>query len=364
MSFIDELEFLDSQVDAIIHTLSTCKKKNYILGTGVYSYVVHQYLDARNIPLAGFMISDEFHSTDMHHNLPVVPLSKYRREDENLILGTPEIDSIRKRHPEIVEDLKIIDVPDFLNIPHVFFTKSFLIQYQTEFTEALNCFEDDLSKRTFIASVNAKITGNPDYLYSVTKKGHLYFSEPTAPFSTNEILLDVGAFDGDSVTEFHQITSGEFDQIISLEPFETNYSNLCRKIFDLDIIERVKPIMIGAWDSKKTLGFEKKEKNIDNKINDSGELSIQVDKIDKILSDLRVLPSIIKMDINGAEYRAIKGALETIATGRPRLVTKIHTKEDYYRIPLLLKNSFPEIKLYLRQKNYMSMMLVLHAKFN
>lgn len=56
----------------------------------------------------------------------------------------------------------------------------------------------------------------------------------------------------------------------------------------------------------------------------------------------------IKMDIEGAEVDAIKGARETILKHKPKLAIAVyHSLEEYYTIPELIKSIEPGYKLYL-----------------
>jgi hypothetical protein len=57
----------------------------------------------------------------------------------------------------------------------------------------------------------------------------------------------------------------------------------------------------------------------------------------------------IKMDIEGSEMEALKGAASTIRTKKPRLAISVyHKPEDIITIPAFLQNLVPEYKFYLR----------------
>ena len=68
------------------------------------------------------------------------------------------------------------------------------------------------------------------------------------------------------------------------------------------------PLQIGAWDERTRLSFATNDLDIDNKISATGTRSIEVDTIDAILARAGSSVSLIKTDINGAEYRALVGA--------------------------------------------------------
>ena len=53
----------------------------------------------------------------------------------------------------------------------------------------------------------------------------------------------------------------------------------------------------------------------------------------------------IKMDIEGSEYDALKGAVSTIKKFQPKLAISLyHINDDFHRIPILLKNCNPNYK--------------------
>lgn len=59
---------------------------------------------------------------------------------------------------------------------------------------------------------------------------------------------------------------------------------------------------------------------------------------------------IVKMDIEGAEVEALKGAEKIIRTYKPQLAICIyHKPEHLYEVVFLLKKFVPEYRLYIRQ---------------
>jgi hypothetical protein len=61
-------------------------------------------------------------------------------------------------------------------------------------------------------------------------------------------------------------------------------------------------------------------------------------------------PTLIKMDIEGAEPEALKGAIGIIKESRPQLAICVYHKFDHYwRIPLFIDSLKCGYRLYLRQ---------------
>jgi len=72
--------------------------------------------------------------------------------------------------------------------------------------------------------------------------------------------------------------------------------------------------------------------------------------------------TIIKMDIEGAEYDALLGARRMILRDKPILAICVyHTQDDIWRIPLLIHGFLPEHKLFLRAYEGDGFQTVLYA---
>lgn len=70
----------------------------------------------------------------------------------------------------------------------------------------------------------------------------------------------------------------------------------------------------------------------------------------------------IKMDIEGSELAALKGAKRTICQYKPNLAICIYHKiEDFYMIPKYIKQIVPEYKLYVKHHTDMDWETVLYA---
>ena len=353
--------------DETIKKLKHSNKKLIIYGAGVYSYVLTNYLKAKGIKIFKKVVDESFIQSDNLFGIEVISINDILEDidDYNIVIGfTNYPQAIKKLKKYGFKNIFVIDVPNFLNIPQTFMDYSFVSENKEDFEKAYNFFEDELSKRTFIGAINTKLSGDLSHIFNNTKIDHLYFTKKNFTKKKNEILLDVGGFTGDTVKDFHYITNGNYSHIISLEPFPNIFHELKKTINTLQINDRCTPVQIGAWNKKDILSFNNTEMDIDSKIELHGNSKINVNTIDSILSDINLSITYMKLDINGAEYNALKGASETISKKRPFIAVKMHVKEDFFRLPILLKKIAPKIKLKLRQRNYMSMMLVLYAFFD
>jgi len=70
----------------------------------------------------------------------------------------------------------------------------------------------------------------------------------------------------------------------------------------------------------------------------------------------------IKMDIEGAELEAIKGARNTISNSRPGLaISAYHTPDDLWRLGLEINDIVEDYDFFLRCHAYSSFDTVLYA---
>ncbi|MCM1560739.1 MAG: FkbM family methyltransferase [Butyrivibrio sp.] len=131
-----------------------------------------------------------------------------------------------------------------------------------------------------------------------------------------------------------------------LDPDESNQKQISQncQYSEADI----KRLQIGAWNQRDFLAFQSDEnQRTAGKIADSGNIVIQVDAIDNIVKKDKV--DFIKMDIEGAELNALRGAAETIMRDHPVLAVCVyHKREDLLEIPEYIHSLCKEYKFYIR----------------
>jgi hypothetical protein len=83
-----------------------------------------------------------------------------------------------------------------------------------------------------------------------------------------------------------------------------------------------------------------------SKIEDAG-VDVDCIPLDELFADKPV--TLIKMDIEGAEYDALRGGSRIIQRDSPVLAICVyHTQSDVWRIPLLMRSLNPAYQLFLR----------------
>jgi len=192
-------------------------------------------------------------------------------------------------------------------------------------------------------------------------ESYLYFNNDVLSLHNNETVIDAGAFDGDSAIEFIKACKRnkiEYRQVYCIEADADNYKKLKQ---NMDSYTNVTCLPVGLWSESVRLRFATsssmfvtESRIVDDAIemNHGSNVSKGDTYIDTVSIDERFISekvSFIKMDIEGAETEAIRGAMNIIKRDKPKLAISIyHKKEDIYEIPLLINEICPEYKFYLR----------------
>ena len=224
------------------------------------------------------------------------------------------------------------------------FTLEFFKENEDNFRKTYEILCDEKSKEDYLDILRFKLSGDVKYLIKThSEKMKLY--EEVLPLSEDETIIDLGAYDGDTIREFLSVTDGKYKKILALEPDEKNFRKLERKTEELCNLTRLN---IGAWDKEETLYFAKKSGR-NSRLEDGG-IPVHFNSVDNI-ADSEV--TFIKMDIEGAELRALEGARNTIATYKPKLyVCAYHRNEDMFALPFKIKELYEGYKIYFRQHPY------------
>lgn len=170
-----------------------------------------------------------------------------------------------------------------------------------------------------------------------------YFPAGIIELGNEEVFVDCGAYNGDTVEKFCKVTRNRYKKIIAFEPDEKNIKSLKRLPGNI-IVEPA-----AAWCCKTVLQFDSGRGSSSSVIDGQvrGGVNIRADAIDNIAACEGA--TYIKMDIEGAEYEALLGAVKTIQRYRPKLAVCIyHSDEDMLRIIELIHSWNLGYRLYVR----------------
>lgn len=271
---------------------------------------------------------------------------------------------------EIKSQLESIGVKEskyisFESLQVIFEDSKELVKNKHYIKELQNVLQDKYSLITLERLLKFIFTGDNDFLKDIIDNEQ-YFPEDIINLSEEEIFVDAGAFNGDTIKEFIKKTNGKFKKIYAFEPDNSNYIQVKKFINNFHLDEKIKLFKYGLYKSKSTIKFASNiggcSRVIENfevareKLSIAGihEIEflteIKTISLDEILNDKEV--TFIKMDIEGAEMDALIGAKETILKNKPKLAICIYhdvlKHEDLWKIPLFIRNLNLEYKIYIR----------------
>lgn len=298
------------------------------------------------VPVAGVFASDGFVRGQVFRGFPVETLADLEdRLGEMVVLlcfatARPEVlENIRRislRHTLLAPDLPLAD--------DILVTTGFLAEHLPRFEEAISLLADDQSRDTLRDILRFKLSGELRYLERCETPRDADYLQLLAP-GGQEVFVDAGAYNGDTVEEFLGHTGGRFREIYALEPNPRNFRKLDERVKELGL-PGIRCLRVGAWDSADILPFSPGSGR-QSGVAEAGS-STPVDSIDNILGGRPA--TILKYDVEGAERRALLGSRRTIAEYKPRLaVSAYHRAEDLFALPRLIHSLHPGYKIYLRR---------------
>ena len=182
-----------------------------------------------------------------------------------------------------------------------------------------------------------------------------YFDLEFLPHDKDEVFVDCGCLDGMTSKSFINWSREEYEQIYAFEPDPAQTKKCITALSN----EKAIVYEVGVWDKKEELRFNGFLEG-SSYIASGGEQVIFADRLDDVLNNKRV--TFIKMDIEGAELKALKGAERLIKNNKPKLAISIyHKPEDIYDIPLLLLEINPDYVFYIRHYSVSASETVLYA---
>jgi FkbM family methyltransferase len=219
-----------------------------------------------------------------------------------------------------------------------------LLEYEKIIKDTEKLWADEQSKQEYVSQIKWRYDLDTRALPPCNPLDELYFPFDLINPIEDEVFVDCGAYDGDTIQEFlKQYRS--FKKIISFEPDPNNYVKLAEYVHNLPDVFLGKVIpyndAVGLYTGE--LDFTL-----------LGTMSSYIGGGDNVhclaLNDVNVIPTYIKMDIEGSELLALQGAEHLIKENMPVLAICVyHLPNDLWEIPNYLHTMYPDYKLFLRR---------------
>jgi FkbM family methyltransferase len=208
---------------------------------------------------------------------------------------------------------------------------------------------DESSRQEFCTQVEWRYSMTPEFLPLPPNPGELYFPADIITDNPNEVFVDGGAFDGDSMRAFTR-RAQPFQHFYALEPDRANIAALRQSLQHLSpsLQEKVTIWPYALSDKDGQISFVETH-DMASSISTANEaISIEARKLDSLPWHLN--PTYIKMDIEGSEPSALAGAAQLIRHHMPVLaICLYHRAEHLWQIPNLIHSLAPGYSLHIRR---------------
>ena len=308
-----------------------------LYGTGNAAERILNELDVRGIRASGIFASDGFVRDRYFKGFKVLSYAEAKEVFGDMLVllafgshlpsVTAQIERIAEEQELLAPDLPVAgylreeaDAP----LGELLFDREYYDTHRAELDETRALLADEQSRLVFV-------NGSEGISAGAARQGGLS-------------LLDLGAYTGDTAQLFMDACGGDCSRIICVEPDPRNF----RKLSEFAAQEQcIEPVNAAAGAFCGTVRFAKGSGR--GAAKRSGKtFAVEQITADSLLSGGPV--DFIKMDLEGAEAEAIRGAEHTIKTFRPRmLISAYHRREDLFAIPRKILSIRPDYSLYLRK---------------
>ncbi len=318
-----------------------------IYGAGKFAVHAANYLLANDIPVFGFWDMPEYYykgktikaGQNKEEKIykvyseeeidEILAFSKGGGKAYNVLLGRIDYSMLGQLRQKCL-GCNIVEYLD--GNPSRIMDMQFIEKNRELLQETYDLLSDNESRKVMEKYVLARLSGDVSPLSKLNSRKYLYDYE-LLNLEEQDIVVDAGSFDGDSIREMQQYINGRLSHVYAFEPDEATFGMLKRNMGNRDDIDC---ICAGLWKVNAILNFGGSG-TMSSKLEDcETECKTKVYFLDQFLGDSKA--SLIKMDIEGAELDALAGAEKTITSVMPKLAICIyHKNEDLFSIPLYLK---------------------------
>jgi FkbM family methyltransferase len=211
---------------------------------------------------------------------------------------------------------------------------------------ACDVWDDDNSRHEYLAQLRWRLLGDFDCLPDPV--GHvIYFPSDLYRLTDDEVFVDCGAYDGDTVRSFLEQSKKAFRRIFAFEPDPLNFVKLKRFVSGLPEAGLIMLDQAAVSCCSGSVSFCASGTEASYVGDGGGTTTVRAIALDEALAGAD--PTYIKMDIEGAELDALGGARRLIQNCAPRLaVCSYHRQDHLWKIPLFIASVSSKYQFFLR----------------
>lgn len=349
MKIVDLINYSKDLRLILLKDLLSSTKNIFIYGAGKSAKNTYRLLTEYGINIKGYCVDSKYYSENSFlDDVKIYNVSTLLSPDNELVIGFEN----RGRALDVKDSfaqngMKVYYFEDLFCFRQMDY--KFFIDNVNSYQKAYDLLEDDLSKEIFVAHINSRIAGDYSDIAKYDSKLKYGYDYELMQLNSDDVFVDCGAFDGDTFLEVTDYTKGKVKKYIAFEPDEANAKKLLAKACGCDNVLVIKK---GVGDVNEVKNFyndgslysnfvdtglwgDKTRRDVYN--DKDSYISVPVCRMDDAIGNEPV--TVIKMDIEGSELEALKGASQIIKKNIPKLAICIyHKSEDLFSCILYINH--------------------------
>lgn len=307
-----------------------------LYGTGDAADKLLSLMGKRGVRISGVFASDSFVRRRTFHSFRVLSYADARRIFGRMCIvmgfGTHE--------KSVIEDIRKIASENEFYCPSLLidedgnpFDEEYYLSHLGDFNEFRETLSDERSREILDAVVRYRLSGEITNLYGIweddkTSWGNLNIGKA-------ETFVDVGAYNGDTIMRFLDMTGYAYEKIIAIEPDRRSFRKAERNLGGMERVvlyntllsDREEKVMFSIGEGRGNVrSLEGKE--------------ITTTTLDSILENEK--PTIIKFDAEGDEEKILEGGRRIIRECKPKLILSVyHRIDDFWRLLHIVRKINP-----------------------
>jgi FkbM family methyltransferase len=294
-----------------------------------------RFLDASQT-VGRFVVGRNAQSEALHRHVPLSGLIDDRAPAGSVWNGVPVV-----RMDQVPQDAWVVNAST--SIAPVSVDRALraeLADHRDAWSALFERLEDDASRRVLADAIRFRLTADPMVMESYSVRFRDQYFEDFLGLR-REVFVDAGGFDGDTTEEFCRRVP-DYRRVHFFEPSPSNMAKARQRLAGF---ARIDYREVGLSDEAGALQFDPGAGSA-SAVSASGSQSIHVDRLDDLVNDP---VSFIKMDLEGWELHALRGAAEHIREDRPKLALSVYHQASHFReIPALVLGFCPDYRVRLR----------------
>ena len=220
-------------------------------------------------------------------------------------------------------------------------TREDLEQNVSHWQELANSLADQESRRVLDDVLQFRMTGDYRVMNGHSVRIREQYFEDFLNLTKGEIFVDAGGFDGDTTEEFCK-RCPDYGKVLFFEP---SIDNLSKARIRLKGLRDIQFLDMGLSDVAGVLSFDP-DVGSASAVNESGSHQICVTTLDMQVQEA---VSLIKMDLEGWELKALAGSRKHIAEDHPKLAIAVyHHSSDFWKVFDFVMQNRNDYSVYLR----------------